>query len=329
MIPKCIRDLIISKRKDGCTYESIATNLNITKSTVQLILTRKLSTNKKKTGPKNKIQKKDRLAIKRYIARSNSESKKVTSPSIIANCNLNTSVSTVQREVKKMEYKYQKSKQSIVLSKSHKEIRMKMVSQWITQNIDFQNVVFSDEKRFNLDGPDNWMTYLPKFSKLHRQKRQCKGGGIMMWGMVFSSGTVYLKKITGSQNSETYEDLISTYAVPHILNELGDNYIFQQDNCSIHVSKKMQNFFRDHNISILEWPSRSPDLNVMETIWKMLSDFVYDGPIFKNLMNLEEKIEEGLAYLNTEKTDVLSGLFNGYRNRMCDVLKAQGNMTKY
>ena len=98
------------------------------------------------------------------------------------------------------------------------------------------------------------MTYIPKAAQTCRQKRQCKGGGVMMWGMIFSSGTVYIKKMIGRQNSDSYKEIKLSYAVPHILNDLGSDFILQQDNCSIHVSQQMLKTFKDEGISILEWP---------------------------------------------------------------------------
>ena len=38
---------------------------------------------------------------------------------------------------------------------------------------------------------------------------------------------------------------------------------------------------KDSVIKIIEWPAKSPDLNIVEDIWKMLSNVVYDGPQLK------------------------------------------------
>ena len=56
----------------------------------------------------------------------------------------------------------------------------------------------------------------------------------------------------------------------------GQNFYFQDDNCSVHKAKIVKDFKTEHNVNVLEWPAKSPDLNIVEDIWKMLSDIVYD-----------------------------------------------------
>ena len=85
----------------------------------------------------------------------------------------------------------------------------------------------------------------------------------------------------------------------------------------------------DSKIKLLDWPSKSPDLNIVEKIWKMLSDIVYDAPQIKNIKDLEEKIIESTNILNNEKKQVIQSLFSNYRRRLCDVLVNLGSMTKH
>jgi hypothetical protein len=41
--------------------------------------------------------------------------------------------------------------------------------------------------------------------------------------------------------------------------------MFQQDNCSVHTRHRVAERFRNSNINVPDWPSRSPDLNPMGT----------------------------------------------------------------
>ena len=41
-----------------------------------------------------------------------------------------------------------------------------------------------------------------------------------------------------------------------------NNAIFQHDNAAIHTSKPTKNWFKTKNIEVLDWPRKSPDLNI-------------------------------------------------------------------
>ena len=52
---------------------------------------------------------------------------------------------------------------------------------------------FTDEKKFNLDGPDNWLSYhLKRENQPKRQKPQQGGGGIMAHCTVLSNESIHL-----------------------------------------------------------------------------------------------------------------------------------------
>ena len=55
------------------------------------------------------------------------------------------------------------------------------------------------------------------------------------------------------------------------------------------------------NIEVLEWPAKSPDLNIVEKIWEQLSNDIYDGPQFKKIANLKDKINETIFRFNSTK----------------------------
>ena len=47
-------------------------------------------------------------------------------------------------------------------------------------------------------------------------------------------------------------------------------YLFQQDNAPCHSSASTRAFIRDQGITLLDWPSNSPDLSPIEIVWSIV-----------------------------------------------------------
>ena len=217
--------------------------------------------------------------------------KKFAARKVKEKCELDVNVRTVQRTLHRIGLKYAKAEKEITLTKKHKGARLECAKRWLTKHVDFKKVIFTDEKRFKFDGPYGWCTWSRRGEPVVLNKRQMGGGGVMVWGMIFANGNIWLEWLKGRQNSESYKQLLDEKALPRIRREMGNNFILQQDNCSIHVSKPMKEWIAEVNMTTLEWPARSPDLNLIENVWEMLAQLVYDGPEITKEAQLWELIE--------------------------------------
>ena len=54
-----------------------------------------------------------------------------------------------------------------------------------------------------------------------------------------------------------------------------DEWIYQQDDCSFHVSNSTMQWFRQNQVTVIDWPTLSPDLNTMEKLWGILTRDIY------------------------------------------------------
>ena len=102
-----------------------------------------------------------------------------------------------------------------------------------------------------------------------------------------------LEKNNGILNSEKYKEILKRN-LPDVINSVhGDEYVYQQDNAPCHVSNLMNTFFTEKSILTTTWPPQSPDINIIENLWKMLKKSLIDSNIeFRSRDQLYEEVEK-------------------------------------
>ena len=136
--------------------------------------------------------------------------------------------------------------------------------------------------------------------------------------MVMPNGLLTVKVIGKHFNSENYMKVLKSFALP-IMKLNYKDIVFVQDNSSIHTSKKLQTFFKDENLKVLQWPSKSPDINIIENIWKMLSDEVYSGTQPRNVKQLEELLFKSVNKINQFERGTIRNMYSTFRKRITKV----------
>ena len=195
---------------------------------------------------------------------------------------------------------------------------------------DWEIVVFSDESMFRTRSHR-------RTKKVWRRKHEvyhpacinrCVKNpfGVMVWGAISSKGVSQLKLVNGRMNSKYYQE--------NIMNDIklqcecvmfpGKEYIFQQDNAPCHNSASTRAFLRNLDIKRLDWPSNSPDLSPIETVWSIVKRRIGRTP-----NNKSELWRNAQRLWYSLKKDELKALYSTMPQRIQAVIKAKGDVTKY
>ena len=149
----------------------------------------------------------------------------------------------------------------------------------------------------------------------------------MVFGIISAEGPVALVKVKGIINSAAYENLLFETLLPWLDTPFRrDEFVFQQDNAPIHTSGLMKRFFEREGIAVLPWPTKSPDLNLIENVWGLMKRYV-SARTPKTLEQLDELLTESWNLCCTQ--EMCRSLYVTYENRISAVIDALGARTKY
>lgn len=224
--------------------------------------------------------------------------------------------------------KYIKRKKSPKLTTKHKQLRVEFAARHLNKLDEFKLTIYTDEKKFNLDGPDGCQYYWHDLRN-EREKYSCNvagGGSVMIWGGFSYYGKSEIAFLEGRQNSAKYVQTLKQYLVPAIeelKRQSGRSLaLFQQDNASVHSSGESMEFIKTLDAETAKWPAKSPDLNPIENVWGVLARSVYaNGRQFSTRAELKREIEKCWRELDQQ---YLRGLVEGMPTRMAQVILQRG-----
>ncbi|ORD97417.1 TCB1 [Hepatospora eriocheir] len=92
-----------------------------------------------------------------------------------------------------------------------------------------------------------------------------RGGNLMLWGCFSYNGVGKIEVVKGNMIAMSYTQILNKnlFASVKKLN-MGDGFIFQQDNDPKHKASLNNDFFEKKEIKPLEWPAQSLDMNPIE-----------------------------------------------------------------
>jgi hypothetical protein len=104
---------------------------------------------------------------------------------------------------------------------------------------EWKRVVWSDEKKFNLDGPDGLIYYWHDLRKEDQvfSKRSHGGSGIMIWTSFGWNGKSEICFIAKKLNAQGYRKILNDHLVGVGATIGGKKWLFEQDNAPVHRAK--------------------------------------------------------------------------------------------
>ncbi|GFV51726.1 transposable element Tcb2 transposase [Trichonephila clavipes] len=177
-------------------------------------------------------------------------------------------------------------------------------------------VVFSDESRFNLSSDDNqfrvWRSRGECLnSAFALQRHTTTTAGVMVWRVIAYSTRSPLVLIRSTMT-------VCNHMCCHSCNGSQEPF-FQLDNARPNTAKVSQDYFR--TVTILPWPARSPDLSPIEHNWDHLRRR------FRHPMSLSE-LEARLQQIGNEMSqDIIQNLYASIPDRIASSIRVRGNST--
>ena len=154
-----------------------------------------------------------------------------------------------------------------------------------------------------------------------QQMNTVDGGKAGIWGGIAADGMTAARIFEGTMNGTLYCNVLQQ-ALTQSMGKLPNKsaYTFQQDLASWHTSKFVQEKMAKLKLNVLEWPAKSPDLNLIEVLWSILDTKLAAKPIYL-IMELRQRLQEewnGIRQLSC------LNVIDSMRDRIQKCLKLKG-----
>nr|CAH7742155.1 unnamed protein product [Callosobruchus chinensis] len=141
------------------------------------------------------------------------------------------------------------------------------------------------------------------------------------WRNVLFSDESRFGLIPGTMTGAYYLQNIINAIVQPLRNEIGDQFIFMDDNARPHRTRAVQQALENGNIARLEWPAMSPDMNPIEHVWDYVSRAIFNR-------NNPPRSTQELIVAATEEWDnipqeVINNLIIGMHRRVDALIRSR------
>ena len=240
---------------------------------------------------------------------------------------------TVRNRLKSAGLQSRRPVVGVNMTRQHKRLRLAWARRHgVRQLRHWRYTMFSDESRFNLDFADGrkrvWRRCHERFLPCTvRQHDRYGGGSVMVWGGITYDGRTDLLRVEGRLTGVCYSDEVLRPIVVPFQRRVGRNFEFQQDNARPHTARVSMDFLQHHNVTVLPWPAKSPDLSPIEHLWDVIGRRVRDRRVQPQTLDaLFLTLQEEWR---TVPRAVIRKLIQSIPRRCQAVIRKHGGHTRY
>ncbi len=217
-----------------------------------------------------------------------------------------------------------------VLTAEHKRARIRFAQEHASE--DWTRVAFLDEKIFFVGASSSHRrtgVYAHSREEVESVPHLAHAPKVNVVAAIMTGGRTRLYIFEGIMNAAVFSDILESALIPDMIGHFGDqDFVLAMDNDPKHRSAQVRNRVAEvagDQMSIMPWPSRSPDLNPIENVWALLQAAVDMHPT-STKAQLKARLRIEWHKLSQKAID---NCVNSMPSRLHDVKSQRGGPTKY
>lgn len=142
-----------------------------------------------------------------------------------------------------------------------------------------------------------------------------------------AKGRILLIRIPQNMTSQIYVEQVITPFIYPIRNELGENFIFMDDNARPHRARRVLDTLEVGHITRLNWPANSPDMNPIEHMWDYITRAIHNR--INPPQNENELVVAAVEEWDNISQDTINRLIISMPSRVNMLFQRRGGHTDY